>query len=178
MANPWAGEAALVIDGERRVLKLTLGALAELEATLETGDLIELIERFESGAVLHPRRAGADRRGAARRRLARDCGRICCSADFDGGPVEAARVAGLLAGARLRAAGGRSVTSRFDWPGLMRAGMTGLRLTPEAFWRLTPAELLVMLGRDGQSAPMGRAGLHDLARRFPDMSRKRDDGRD
>ena len=30
-ANPWAGEVALTLDGERRVLKLTLGALAELE---------------------------------------------------------------------------------------------------------------------------------------------------
>jgi uncharacterized phage protein (TIGR02216 family) len=70
------------------------------------------------------------------------------------------------------------VTSRFDWAGLMRAGMTGLRLAPEAFWRLTPAELLLMLGRDGQAAPMGRAGLDALARRFPDMSRGRDDGRD
>ncbi len=30
MANPWTGEVALTIDGEQRVLKLTLGALAEL----------------------------------------------------------------------------------------------------------------------------------------------------
>ncbi|MEM8581523.1 MAG: GTA-gp10 family protein, partial [Pseudomonadota bacterium] len=36
MGNPYAGEVALVIDGQRRVAKLTLGALAELEATLET----------------------------------------------------------------------------------------------------------------------------------------------
>ena len=54
MANPWAGEVALIIDGERHVLKLTLGALAELEAGLETGTMIELVERFESGAFLHP----------------------------------------------------------------------------------------------------------------------------
>lgn len=50
VANPYAGEVALVIDGERHVLKLTLGALAELEAALETGTLVELVERFESGA--------------------------------------------------------------------------------------------------------------------------------
>jgi len=49
MANPWTGEVALTIDGEPRVLKLTLGALAELEAQLKAGTLIELIERFEGG---------------------------------------------------------------------------------------------------------------------------------
>ena len=32
MANPFAGEVALTLDGTRYVLKLTLGALAELEA--------------------------------------------------------------------------------------------------------------------------------------------------
>ena len=47
MANPWAGEVAIVLDGQRHVAKLTLGALAELEAALETGSLMELIERFE-----------------------------------------------------------------------------------------------------------------------------------
>lgn len=50
MANPWTGEVALVIDGQRQVLKLTLGALAELEAGLETGTLVDLVERFEGGA--------------------------------------------------------------------------------------------------------------------------------
>ena len=49
MANPHAGEVALVIDGQRRVLKLTLGALAELEESLGAPSLMALIERFESG---------------------------------------------------------------------------------------------------------------------------------
>jgi hypothetical protein len=49
MANPWAGEVRLVIDGEAHVLKLTLGALAELEARLESGSLMEMLERFEAG---------------------------------------------------------------------------------------------------------------------------------
>ena len=35
MANPWRGEVALVVDGEPRTLRLTLAALAELEARLE-----------------------------------------------------------------------------------------------------------------------------------------------
>lgn len=50
MANPWAGEVALVLDGERHVLRLTLGALAALEASLAAGSLPALIERFETGA--------------------------------------------------------------------------------------------------------------------------------
>jgi len=50
MANPWAGEVALVIDNERHVLKLTLGALAELEAGLEADTLVALVERFEASA--------------------------------------------------------------------------------------------------------------------------------
>lgn len=50
MANPWTGEVALVLDGQRHVLKLTLGALAELESTLETESLVDLVARFESGA--------------------------------------------------------------------------------------------------------------------------------
>ena len=50
MANPWRGEVELVVDGEPRVMRLTLAALAELEARLEAESLIELIERFESGA--------------------------------------------------------------------------------------------------------------------------------
>lgn len=60
---------------------------------------------------------------------------------------------------------------RLDWAGLMRAGLVGLRLTPEAFWRLTPAELMLMLGLSGGSAPMGRARLDDLLRAFPDGER-------
>lgn len=50
MANPWAGEVTLVIDGTERLAKLTLGALAELEDTLGAGNLMELVGRFESGA--------------------------------------------------------------------------------------------------------------------------------
>lgn len=51
MANPYSGEVTLVIDGEPRVLKLTLGALAELEASLKVGTLVALAERFETREV-------------------------------------------------------------------------------------------------------------------------------
>ena len=95
MANPFAGEVALVIDGERRVMKLTLGALAELEATLEADSLMALVERFESGAfssrdVLALIVAGL--RGGGWQGEARDL----VAAEIDGGLLGAARAAGQL----------------------------------------------------------------------------------
>jgi hypothetical protein len=51
LANIQRGEIAAIIDGEERVLCLTLGALAELEARLMAGDLVGLSERFESGRI-------------------------------------------------------------------------------------------------------------------------------
>lgn len=61
---------------------------------------------------------------------------------------------------------------RFDWPGLMRAGLLGLRLRPAEFWTLTPAELLLMLGQGSGTAPLTRARLDELARAFPDTTEK------
>ncbi|RVV99002.1 gene transfer agent family protein [Mesobaculum littorinae] len=95
MPNPHAGEVALTLDGERRIAKLTLGALAELEAELSTGSLVELIERFETGAF------------STRDLLALLCAGLrgggwsgttaeLMRADIAGGPVEAAQVAGRL----------------------------------------------------------------------------------
>ncbi len=49
MANPWSGEVAVVIDGTAHDCKLTLGALAELEAGLGAASLADLIGRVESG---------------------------------------------------------------------------------------------------------------------------------
>lgn len=95
MANPWAGEVALIIDGERRVLKLTLGALAELEAGLAAGSLVELVERFEAGAfstrdVLALIVAGLRGGGWS------GCQRDLIDADIEGGPLAAARAAAEL----------------------------------------------------------------------------------
>lgn len=61
-----------------------------------------------------------------------------------------------------------------DWPGLMRAGLHGLRLHPRDFWALTPAELQLMLGVGNGARPMGRARFDDLLRAFPDTPK--DDG--
>lgn len=58
--------------------------------------------------------------------------------------------------------------SGLDWPGMMRAGLSGLRLTPDQFWGLTPGEFMLMIGRGAQAAPMGRARLQDLLDAFPD----------
>ena len=51
MANPHAGEVEVLVDGVPRTAKLTLGALAELEAALGDDTLIALVGRFEAGDV-------------------------------------------------------------------------------------------------------------------------------
>ena len=51
MPNVQRGEISAVFEGEERTLCLTLGALAELEARLQAGDLVGLSERFSSGRV-------------------------------------------------------------------------------------------------------------------------------
>ena len=51
MPNIHRGAIAAIIDGEEKVLCLTLGALAELEARLGAGDLVGLGERFAGGRV-------------------------------------------------------------------------------------------------------------------------------
>ena len=48
MVNPWRGEVKLVLDGRPQIMKLTLGALAELETTLQSGSLVDLVKRFET----------------------------------------------------------------------------------------------------------------------------------
>lgn len=95
MGNPYAGEVTLMIDGERHVMRLTLGALAELEATLAAGSLVDLVERFETASfstrdVLALIVAGL--RGGGWQGRAEDL----LSADIAGGPVGAARAAADL----------------------------------------------------------------------------------
>ncbi|QDY68924.1 gene transfer agent family protein [Qingshengfaniella alkalisoli] len=95
MANPWAGEVELTLDGERRVLKLTLGALAELETALGSDSLVSLVKRFEEQRfstrdVLALIVAGL--RGGGWNGRAEDLVR----SDIHGGVIEATRVAALL----------------------------------------------------------------------------------
>ncbi len=95
MANPYAGEVRLVLDGSPHVLKLTLGALAELESSLGSDSLVDMVERFERSAyssrdVLALVVAGL--RGGGWQGGAEDL----LSIEIEGGPVEAARAAALL----------------------------------------------------------------------------------
>lgn len=95
MANPWAGEVDLIIEGEAHTCKLTLGALAELEASLKDETVLDLIERFETGRfatrdVLALIVAGL--RGGGWRGTADDL----LSSEIQGGLLEATRVAAHL----------------------------------------------------------------------------------
>ncbi|WP_434611905.1 gene transfer agent family protein [Tabrizicola sp. M-4] len=92
MANPFAGEVEVVLDGRPHVAKLTLGALAELEAGLGEGSLVDLVARFEAGRfstrdVLALLVAGL--RGGGWRGTAADL----LTVEIGGGPVGAARAA-------------------------------------------------------------------------------------
>lgn len=64
-----------------------------------------------------------------------------------------------------------------DWPGLIRAGLAQLGLTPDQFWRLTPFELALMLGEPAAAKPMGRAALAALQAAWPDQPKEQRDGR-
>lgn len=95
MANPWAGEVALTIDGTPHLCKLTLGALAEMEASLAEDSLVDLVSRFEQGRfssrdVMALVVAGL--RGGGWQGQASD---LLC-AEIEGGPLGAARVAAQL----------------------------------------------------------------------------------
>jgi len=95
MANPYAGEVAIWLDGVSHTAKLTLGALAELETALEAGSLIDLVERFETGrfstrdvlALIVAGLRGGGWQGTADQLRTVEIG---C------GPVEAARAAATL----------------------------------------------------------------------------------
>ena len=94
MSNPWRGEVTLVIDGQSYALRLTLGALAELESTLETGSLVEMVQRFEAGKY-------SSRDVLAILRAGLQGGRADPLPDLEhgevqGGPMKAAQVAAQL----------------------------------------------------------------------------------
>ena len=48
MVNPQRGEVAIRVDGREHVMRLTLGALAELEDRLKVTSLLGLAEKFET----------------------------------------------------------------------------------------------------------------------------------
>lgn len=58
----------------------------------------------------------------------------------------------------------------FEWGTLMRAGIRGAGLKPWEFWRLTPAELMLILGQEGQGRALSRGRLDELLADFPDVT--------
>ena len=65
--------------------------------------------------------------------------------------------------------------SGLAWPALMRLGLRELRLSPETFWALTPAELMLIAGIGPTSqGPLTRSRLDALLAQFPD--KEGDDG--
>lgn len=95
MGNPIAGEVTITIGDAVHEAKLTLGALAELEANLHSDSLIDLVARFEGGAfssrdVIAVIVAGL--RGGGWRGQAGDL----LAVEFAGGPLGAAKLAATL----------------------------------------------------------------------------------
>jgi hypothetical protein len=83
------------VDGEPRVMRLTLGALAELEARLKADSLMEMIARFETGSFRVSDLVGlitAGLNGGGWRITEEDLLR----STIDGGPLEAAQAAARL----------------------------------------------------------------------------------
>lgn len=95
MANARRGEVETTIEGRRHVLRLTLGALAELESAFGAQDLVALAGRFESGRLSARdlvRVLGAGLRGGGADLDDDAVGRL----PFEGGAPGAARLAAAL----------------------------------------------------------------------------------
>lgn len=65
------------------------------------------------------------------------------------------------------------MADQIDWPGLMRLGLGALRLSPEVFWSMSPAELRLALEGAGlltpeTQLPMDHNTLATLMAQHPD----------
>jgi uncharacterized phage protein (TIGR02216 family) len=56
----------------------------------------------------------------------------------------------------------------FPWASVIRFGLGHLRLTPDAFWRLSLPELTALIGGAGAPQTATRRGLEALMAQFPD----------
>ncbi len=57
----------------------------------------------------------------------------------------------------------------FPWKQAIGFGLGVLRLSPDAFWRMTPRELACAVEAvTGRKMPLDREGLSDLMKRYPD----------
>jgi uncharacterized phage protein (TIGR02216 family) len=64
----------------------------------------------------------------------------------------------------------------FPWADAIGFGFGILRLSPEAFWTMTPRELAyaVRAVRGGSASPLARNTLDEMMRRFPDIEKMRE----
>ncbi len=95
MPNPHRGEVTVMLDGQPYTMRLTLGALAELEAALDVPDLVALAERFENGTLTAKEAIaiiGAGLRGAEQSTTDEDVARMTP----DGGITALIKSAALL----------------------------------------------------------------------------------
>lgn len=86
---------AVIIDGQRCIARLTLGALAELEEGLDAASLMGLVERFESNAFTSRdviALLGAGLRGGG----SEISDAALAAAHIEGGPMAAAKAAAEL----------------------------------------------------------------------------------
>jgi uncharacterized phage protein (TIGR02216 family) len=60
----------------------------------------------------------------------------------------------------------------FPWKQAIGFGLGTLRLSPDAFWRMTPRELAYAIEAvSGKAAPLDRLSLTQLMKRYPDELR-------
>ena len=55
-----------------------------------------------------------------------------------------------------------------NWPALMALGLGILRLSPQAFWAMTPRELAAAAAPLAGPPPLARADLNRLMKEHPD----------
>ena len=63
--------------------------------------------------------------------------------------------------------------TRIAWSGLMQLGLVQLRLAPEVFWALTPAELMLLAGQRTRARRADAGGLRRARRALSRQGRKR-----
>ncbi|OJF95899.1 gene transfer agent family protein [Pararhizobium antarcticum] len=103
-ANRHRGEVEAVIGGERRILCLTLGSLAELETAFAADNLMDLATRFSAGRLKAQdmiRILGAGLRGGGNLLSDDDVATM----SVDGGLAGLARLTGTLLAATFGEAG-------------------------------------------------------------------------
>ena len=193
MRNLRRGEIGVMLGGAPFVLRLTLGALAEIEAGFAEEGFSALFERIRTGTLVasdlvrlagpllraglgpgHDARPGFERI-LTERLEASDLASLLAAIEMllaAAFPAEAADASGALFASEARAS---PVPPRpFPWEAVMAIGLGVLRLDPEVFWAMTLREFDAALagasGRFSAEPSFDRARLIALMQRFPDHS--------